>query len=138
MGFLRTAEHVVERWTTALWGFLLPARQQQGEVLAILLRQCDDNSLILGRQRVVAPNKFVIELRPDIHRQLSSHAVPVESLLANQVRRHAAEHGYTFVGPVVVDLRSAEGATNARFRIRSGIAPAERRSYPRRAPATRW
>ncbi|WP_435372413.1 DUF3662 domain-containing protein [Streptomyces ficellus] len=127
----------MERWTTVLWSCLAPAAQQQREVLAMLLRQCDDNALILGRQRVVAPNAFVIELRPETHRQLSSHVAPVESILANQVRRHAAEHGYTFVGPVAVDLCPAEDATSARFRIRSRIAPAERRSYPR-APATRW
>ncbi|WP_409474031.1 carbonic anhydrase [Streptomyces sp. HC307] len=53
MGFLESSERVMERWTTNLWGFLLPAKRERGEAVAMLLRQCDDNALIVGRQRVV-------------------------------------------------------------------------------------
>lgn len=124
MGFLQASEHV-ERWTTGLWGFLVPARQEQGEAVAILLRQCDDNAVIVGRQRVVVPNTFVLELLPEIHQQLLASDLPVAPVLANEVRRHAAEQGYTFAGPVTVDLRPASGATTVRFHSR--ITPAETR-----------
>jgi hypothetical protein len=43
----------------------------------------------------------------------------------NQVRRHAAERGYTFAGPVAVDPRPAPDGTTLRFRIHSRITPAE-------------
>ncbi|MET7297045.1 FhaA domain-containing protein [Streptomyces griseoloalbus] len=125
MGFLGSSERVMERWTTSLWGLLLPARREQGEAVAMLLRQCDDKALIVGRQRVVVPNAFVIELLPQIHQQLAASASPVAPVLANQVRRHAAERGYTFAGPVAVDLRSAPNDTTLRFRIHSRITPAE-------------
>ncbi|MCX4820942.1 DUF3662 domain-containing protein [Streptomyces sp. NBC_01142] len=98
--------------------------------MAVLRRQCDDNALILSRRRVVVPNAFVIELLPEIHRRLAAHALPVEPHLVNQVRRHAAEHGYTFAGPVAVDLCPSAGGTTVRFRIHSRIAPAEKQLYP--------
>ncbi|HZF88444.1 DUF3662 domain-containing protein [Streptomyces sp.] len=127
MKLFRTIEGVMERWVTNARGYLLPAKQQPVEVVAILLRQCDDNALILGRQHIVAPNAFVIELPPDIHRQLSDNPVPVAPVLVHQVCRHAAEHGYTFAGPVAVDLRLAPGVTSARFRVHSRISPARGR-----------
>ncbi|MFJ8545927.1 FhaA domain-containing protein [Streptomyces sp. NPDC093586] len=127
MGFLRTSERFMEQWTTSMWRHVLPARREQGEALTTLLRQCDANTLIVGRRRVVAPNAFVIELLPRIHGLIAASPLPVASALAGQVRRHAAEQGYTFAGPVAIVLRPAPDDTGARFRVHSRIAPATAR-----------
>ncbi|MFD9426908.1 MULTISPECIES: FhaA domain-containing protein [unclassified Streptomyces] len=124
MHFLGTAERLMERCTTPLWDLMRPPRQRHGEVLAILHRRVDDGALILGRQRVVVPNAFVIEVLPEIHRQLTAHALPVEPCLVNEVHRYAAEQGYTFAGRVAVALRPAPDEETVRFRIHSRIAPA--------------
>jgi hypothetical protein len=126
MRLFEAVERVMERWTTSLWGMLLPAKQERGEAVSVLLRQCDDNTVIFGRRRVVVPNAFVVELLPKIHQQLLASPLPVGPVLANEVRRHAAERGYTFAGPVAVDLRPAHSDSTVRFRIHSRIAPAER------------
>ncbi|MFE0801614.1 FhaA domain-containing protein [Streptomyces sp. NPDC058812] len=91
------------------------------------MRQCDDNTLIVGRRNVVVPNAFVIELLPEIHRLISASPLPVAPVLAAEVRRHAAQQGYTFAGPVAVDLCPAPGDTAVRFRVHSRIAPARGR-----------
>ncbi|MEU3901746.1 MULTISPECIES: FhaA domain-containing protein [Streptomyces] len=129
MGFLGTSERLMEQWTTSMWRRMLPVRQEQGEALTTLLRQCDANTLIVGRRRVVAPNDFVIELLPEIHRLIAASPLPVAPALAGQVRRHAAEQGYTFAGPVAIDLRPAPDDTIFRFRVHSRIAPARRREF---------
>ncbi|MET7322732.1 FhaA domain-containing protein [Streptomyces sp. NPDC005549] len=126
MGFLES-ERVMERWVRNVWGRLSPARQPHGEALTTLLRQCDENALIVGRQRVVAPNAYVIELLPQTHRLISDGPVPVAPALAAHVRRHAAERGYTFAGPVTVRLCPAPDERTDRFRVHSRIAPAKRR-----------
>ncbi|MFJ8806416.1 FhaA domain-containing protein [Streptomyces sp. NPDC102490] len=126
MGFLES-ERVMEQWVMNVWGRLSPARQPHGEALATLLRQCDENALIVARQRVVAPNAYVIELLPQTHRLISDSPLPVAPALAAHVRRHAAERGYTFAGPVTVRLCSAPEDRTDRFRVHSRIAPAKRR-----------
>jgi hypothetical protein len=126
MGFLES-ERVMEQWVMNVWSRLSPARQTHGEALTTILRQCDENALIVGRQRVVAPNAYVIELLPQTHRQISDSALPVAPALAAHVRRHAAERGYTFAGPVTVQLRPAPDDRTDRFRVHSRIAPAKRR-----------
>ncbi|WP_408909632.1 FhaA domain-containing protein [Streptomyces solicavernae] len=85
-------------------------------------------ALILDRQRTLAPNAFVVQLPPDAHRQLISCSGQLGRQLANQVRRHAAEQGYIFAGPVVVHLAGTPGAGVGRFRIHSRIAPLQRRT----------
>ncbi|WP_395570463.1 FhaA domain-containing protein [Streptomyces sp. BK79] len=127
MRFLGTSERLMEQWAATVWDRVLPARPTHGEALTTLLRQCDDNTLIVGRQRVVAPNAFVIELLPPIHRRIAASPLPVAPAVADHVRRHAAEQGYTFAGPVTVDLCPAPDDATDRFRVRSRIAPAEGR-----------
>ncbi|MFF9221994.1 FhaA domain-containing protein [Streptomyces viridosporus] len=117
----------MEQWTTSMWRRMLSARQEQGEALATLLRQCNENALIVGRQRVVAPNAFVIELLPKAHRLIAASPVPATPALAGQVRRHAAEQVYTFARPVAIDLRPTPDDTAVRFRVHSRIAPAKGR-----------
>lgn len=126
MRVISLIEHTMERWTATVWTLLLPPGQQRGEVVAILRRQCDDSALILGRERVLVPNAFVIDLPPESHRRLTTTGTELSRHLAAQVHRHAAEQGYTFAGPVAVSLRSADGEAVGRFRIQGRIAPQNR------------
>ncbi|MFE6595481.1 FhaA domain-containing protein [Streptomyces sp. NPDC057781] len=127
MRLLRTSERAMERWATHAWGRLLPAKPGRSEVVDRLKRQCDDKALLLGRQHIVAPNAFVVELPPAIHRQLAESPLPGAPVLVHQVCRHATEQGYTFAGPATIDLRPAPGDTPARFLVHSRISPARSR-----------
>ncbi|MFC7307269.1 FhaA domain-containing protein [Streptomyces monticola] len=127
MGIFRDVERVMERWGAVLWARLWPPRHRQAEVVAILRRRCDDTALILDRERVLVPNAFVIELPPAVHEQLTAEERQLRRQLSVQLRRHAAERGYVFAGPVAVDLRPSREKAVGRFRIHSRIAPAVRR-----------
>ncbi|NBE50802.1 DUF3662 domain-containing protein [Streptomyces boluensis] len=128
MRFLVEFERSVERWGNALWETLIPPSRKQAEVVAKLRNECDDRALILDRQRTLVPNAFVVQLPPDAHRQLIACSGQLGRQLATQIRRHAAEQGYTFAGPVVVHLTGTPGAGVGRFRIHSRIAPLQRRT----------
>ncbi|MEJ1202454.1 MULTISPECIES: FhaA domain-containing protein [unclassified Streptomyces] len=121
----------MERWARKVWVRLLPVKHARGEALTALLRQCDDNTLIVGRRNLVVPNAFIIELLPETHQLISASPLPVAPALATEVRRHAAQQGYTFAGPVTVTLCPAPDDTTVRFRVHSRIAPARGRPWPR-------
>jgi hypothetical protein len=123
MGFLLGLERILERWANALWEMLIPRTREHVEVVGILRHECDNRALILDRQRTVVPNIFVIDLPPESHLRLTAGSAEVAGHLAAQVRRHAAEQGYTFAGPVAVHLARSDDADVGRFRIRSRIAP---------------
>ncbi|WP_128434141.1 DUF3662 domain-containing protein [Streptomyces cyaneus] len=126
MRLLVDLERTMERWSNTLWESLVPRARKQAEVVGVLRRECDDRALILDRRRTLVPNAFVIELPPESHRQLTDDSAQVAGHLAAQVRRHAAEQGYTFAGPVGVRLAPADDTRVGRFRIRSRISPLRR------------
>lgn len=123
MKFLSGLERTMERWVNALWTVLIPRDGKQAEVVGILRRECDERALILDRRRTLVPNTFVIELPTESHLRLAVGRAEVAGHLAAQVRRHAAEQGYTFAGPVVVHLAQTGDPDVGRFRVRSRIAP---------------
>ncbi|MFF8195664.1 DUF3662 domain-containing protein [Streptomyces bobili] len=128
MKSLAALEHTMERWSNVLWTLLIPLAHEQhhhADVVRMLHRECDDRALILGRRRVLVPNAFVIELPLESHQQLTSSIRQLDAHLSNHVRRHAAEQGYTFAGPVAVQLIPANGNEVGRFRVSSHIAPKE-------------
>ncbi|MDI3419120.1 FhaA domain-containing protein [Streptomyces luteolus] len=127
MRLVSAVEHTMERWSDSLWAFLLPPRRKECEVVAILFRQCDDNALILNRERTLVPNDFVIEFPPPIHSRLTEGNSNLDRQLSVQVRRHAAEAGYSFAGPVTVHLTSSGSSAVRRFRIHSRIVPSDLR-----------
>ncbi|GAA1350637.1 FhaA domain-containing protein [Streptomyces beijiangensis] len=124
MRYLTALECAMERYSDALWALLVPPTRNRAEVVGILRRECDNRALILDRQRTLVPNTFVIELPADAHRQLAASSAQVTQHLAAQVRRHAAEQGYTFAGPIAVHLAPVHSADIDRFRIGSRITPA--------------
>jgi hypothetical protein len=126
MKSLVALEHTMERWSNALWTLLIPLAHKQhdhADVVRTLYRECDDRALILDRRRVLVPNAFVIELPPQAHQQLAGTSRQLGAHLSSHVRRHAAEQGYIFAGPVAVQLILGQEDTVGRFRVRSRIAP---------------
>ncbi|MFI6340658.1 DUF3662 domain-containing protein [Streptomyces sp. NPDC050535] len=123
MRFLGDLERTMERWSNALWELVIPPARKQAAVVGTLRRECDDRALILDSRRTLVPNAFVIELPPESHRRLTPDSALLARHLATQVRRHAAECGYTFAGPVDVRLAPALAVEVGRFRVRSHIVP---------------
>lgn len=123
MGIISTVENALEKWTDPLWERVLPGQRDQPEVLAELRQTCDDNTIIVDHQRVLAPNTYTLELPPDSHRRLAVYKAQVQRQLGAQVCRHAAEQGYTFPGPVSVHIHASPDDAVDQFRLYSGVDP---------------
>ena len=118
-------EKTMERWTATAWSTVRRPRQRPIEVVSVLRRECDLNALILGRDRVLVPNHFTIELPWANHRRLAEHGSILGPELAALVRGYAAERHYSFTGPVSVHLSELPRDSGVRYRVHSRIAPGE-------------
>jgi len=76
---------------------------------------------VVGDGKVLVPNDFVVELGTHDHQRLSPWTKALTKELAAMVREHAAEQGYSFVGPVTVALEETQGVDTGVFRVRSGV-----------------
>ncbi len=72
---------------------------QPVELAAAVRRECDRRAAALGRDCVVVPNDFDIELGRGDYVRLAADAPALTAALAAVVRRYAAAQGYTLIGP---------------------------------------
>jgi len=119
-GFERRLERMVEGvFARAFRSGLRPV-----ELGRRLVRELDDNRSVDVRGRTVVPNHFSIQLGADDHEQFADIHDTLTRELCDAAREHARDEGYTFLGPVevemVVDERMHTGAFQIEGRMREG------------------
>ena len=98
---------------------------QPVEVAAALQREGADKKQIISRSRVLVPNDYVVELGESDALRLGEYDGPLRRELAAMVEEHAAEQGWSFVGPVGVRLEQVPDLDTGTFRVRSGVLAPE-------------
>jgi hypothetical protein len=98
---------------------------QPVEIAGALQRETDNRKTIVGPGKVHVPNDFVVELGDHDHARLAEWAEPLGDELGAMVREHAAEQGYSFVGPVKVGFEHVPEISTGVFRVRSSVVAAD-------------
>jgi hypothetical protein len=108
---------------------------QPAEIAVALQRESDEKKNIVAQGRVLVPNEYVVDLGPHDYARLEEWADPLGAELATMVREHAAESGYSFVGPVTVSFAEQADIGTGVFRIHSAVTPGEGAPDPVAPPA---
>jgi hypothetical protein len=130
MGVLDKFEKGVERVVSTAFAKAFKSEVKPVELASALRREVDDRAAVVGRDRTVVPNDFVIELSPEDHAQVVDWgAEPLADELAANVTDHAFRQRYAFLGPVVVAFAENRELETGRFIVRSAtvrgaVAPA--------------
>ncbi|HVS68790.1 MAG TPA: DUF3662 and FHA domain-containing protein [Mycobacteriales bacterium] len=124
MGVLQSFERRLGGLVEGAFARVFKGEVQPAEIAGALQRESDDRKEVVARGRVLAPNTYVVELGDRDYRRLEEWAEPLGDELAAMVREHAAENGYSFVGPVQVGFEHHAGIGTGVFRIRSAMAAA--------------
>ncbi len=123
MGVLQRFERRIGGVVEGIFARAFKSEVQPVEVAAALQRELDDQAAVVGKDRTLVPNQFVVELGDHDYDRLSPYEKPLTDELAAMVREHAADQRYSFVGPVQVQLLLVRGLETGLFRIRSEVAP---------------
>jgi hypothetical protein len=127
--FERRLEGLVQgAFTKAFGGWVEPV-----EVAAALTREAEDRKTIVAAGRVLVPNSFVVELGPADADRLRDYDEPLRNELASMVREAAAEHGWSFVGPVDVTFHETDELDTGAFRVRSSVVAGAEEPAPQAA-----
>lgn len=119
MGVLDRFEKGIERAVNGAFAKAFRSEVQPVEIASALRRECDEKAAIVGRDRTIAPNTFVVELGRADHERLGEWATALSDELAAAVHEHARQQSYAFVGPVHVEFGEAEDLDTGVFRVRS-------------------
>lgn len=140
MGVLDKFEKGVERVVSNAFARAFKSEVKPVELASALRRELDDRAAVVGRDRTVVPNEFVIELSPTDHGQVVDWgAEPLADELAANVTYHATGQRYAFLGPVTVAFAENAELETGRFLVRSAtvrgaVAPATTVAASQRHP----
>jgi len=122
VGMLDRFEKGIERAVNGAFAKAFRSEVQPVEVASALRREIDDRAAVVGRDRTIVPNTFVVELGPADHERLGEWQEALAEELQAVVTDHAAQQRYAFVGPVKVAFEEAEDLDTGVFRVRSATA----------------
>lgn len=114
---MRGFERRLERMVEGTFSRLFRSGVRPVELGRRLAREMDARrSVGVGGERV-APNHFVIELSPVDAEQLNEVSESLRRELADAAREHARDEGYSFLGPVGIELGVVDRLKTGNFRI---------------------
>lgn len=122
MGLLDSFEKGLERAVNGAFAKTFRSGIQPVEIASALRSELDKKSAVVSRDRILAPNTFVVHLSPaddDRMRQLG-HALGDE--LDALVQKHARTQGYSFAGPVSITIERDEAVSTGTLRVESETA----------------
>jgi len=122
VGVLDRFEKGIERAVNGAFAKAFRSEVQPVEIASALRRECDEKAAIVGRDRTIAPNAFVVELGHADHDRLGEWEVALGDELSAAVHEHARQQRYAFVGPVHVEFEEAEDLDTGVFRVRSATS----------------
>ena len=129
MGVLDRFEKGIERAVNGAFARAFRSEVQPVEIASALRKAADEKAAVVGRGRTLVPNAYVVELGPTDHARLAEYADALPAELANNLREHAEQQGYSLIGPVSVELEEVEGLDTGVFTVRTATVKGRRPEY---------
>lgn len=121
MGALQRLERRLGGMVEGLFARAFKSEVQPVEVAAALQRELDGEAAVVGRDRTLVPNHFVVDLGDHDYDRLAPYEKPLTDELAAMVREHAEDQRYTFVGKVGVELKHVPTLETGVFHVHSDV-----------------
>lgn len=119
MGILDSFEKGLERVVNGAFARAFKSGLQPLEVTAALRRELDTKAAVVARDRILAPNRFVVHLaRPDFERMTNLGPALIDEW-THLVQQHATAQRYSFAGGISIELQEDRAAREGTVRIES-------------------
>ena len=135
MGVFDRFERRLERLVEGAFGRVFKGEAAPVDIARALQRETDDRKVIVGPRQVIAPNEFVVAVGDHDHTRLGPYSQPLSEAFAEMLHAHAKQAGYSFAGPVRVELEHDPALDTGRFSVRSDPASARGPAGPPGSPA---
>lgn len=117
MGILDSVERGLERAVNGAFARTFRSGVQPVEIAAGLKRELDIGSVVVDRDRVLAPNHFVVRVAGADADRLTRMGATLERELIGIVSKHAKRQGYQLLGAPDVELRRDDSLTTGVLQI---------------------
>ena len=106
MGILDNFEKGLDRAVNGAFAKTFRSGLLPVEITSALKRELDTKAAVMSRDRILAPNQFVVRMSPTDHDRMSSMGPALIDELTSLVQKHANHQGYAFAGAISIRLKS--------------------------------
>ncbi|UOQ57033.1 DUF3662 domain-containing protein [Leucobacter allii] len=111
MGILDSVERGLERAVNGAFARTFRSGVQPVEIASALKRELDIGAVIVDRDRVLAPNRFVVRVSEKDATRLQNLGASLEQELRGVVLKHAKRQSYQLMGEPDVEIRADHALT---------------------------
>ena len=120
MGLLDSFEKGLERAVNGAFAKTFRSGIQPVEIASALRREADITSAVVSRDRIIAPNSYVVRLSTDDAERMQSLGSALTDELHQLLTSHAKAQGYSFAGHLRITLEADEKVSTGTVRVSSG------------------
>jgi Protein of unknown function (DUF3662)/FHA domain len=131
VGVLQRFERRLEGLVGTAFARLFKGQVEPVEVAKALQREAEARRAIVGQDRVLVPNRYVVELGPTDYDRLAPWETQLTNTLAEMVQEHVDDEGWSTFGDIEVALSRNEELGTGMFTVSSSVDP---NAGPRRRP----
>ncbi|MGE3192356.1 MAG: FhaA domain-containing protein [Microbacteriaceae bacterium] len=106
MGILDNFEKGLERVVNGAFAKTFKSGLQPLEVTAALRRELDTKAAVVSRDRILAPNQFIVRLSPGDYERMNSLGPALIDEFTQLVQQHATAQHYSFAGGISITLQN--------------------------------
>lgn len=119
LGLLDSFERGLEKAVNGAFAKTFKSGLQPIEITSALKRELDTKAAVVARDRILAPNRFIVHLAPGDFERMSSIGPSLVDELIQLVHQHATAQHYSFAGAVSVKLNERTSMTEGMLDIES-------------------
>lgn len=119
MGVMDKFEKGIERVVNGAFAKVFRSQVEPVELAGALRKESDTRAAVVSRGRTLTANSYVIELAGGDHERLEPIEQELRTDLRQVISEHAAEQGYSFVGPISVTFEVADDLDTGMYRVRA-------------------
>ena len=120
MGLLDSFEKGLERAVNSAFAKTFRSGIQPVEIASALRREADTKAAVVSRDRIIAPNNYVVRLSGDDAGRMQGLGRALTDELHALLSKHATAQGYSFAGALSISLEPDEKIATGTVRVTSG------------------
>lgn len=119
MGILDNFERGLERAVNGAFAKTFRSGLQPVELTSALRKELDTKAAVVARDRVLAPNSFVLRMAAADYSRMRSMGAALTDELIDFVQKHAASQHYQFAGGISIDLQQDDELSVGMLQVES-------------------
>jgi hypothetical protein len=125
LGFIEKFERRLERFVNGAFSKAFKSQIQPVEISSAIKAKLDSSAAVVGKDRILAPNVFVVRLSPADYSRLKQLGNSLLAEIQKQVTAHAKKQRYQFSGELSITVEPSQSLGLGQLQVSASGAKSE-------------